>query len=897
MLRWQLLLLSIFPLTALCLKWSTESLKSINPLIGTTGPEPNLSGGMIASVAPPFASMRWVVQTQNSYVSQTPFNYSKEYAENGVVYGFMGTRQPAIWMGESAWAGVVPGMTKGVEERIKAKFEDRRLIRTPGSEVFGVGMYNVDLEIPGTQGSNVHVDMTATSRVGHFRFVFTAPNSSSKFNPYIFLPTTRAATVFHSSDTFVTTFPNGTVELHPYNSSSPLEICGSNDEMLDWIIAPTSIQEPASHFRGWYCARFDMESSAHSVGHGVVQGDTQMEGATSGHGEELGAYARFALPSNSSSLTVYVRIAGSFISADQARANLDFEIPDIEATDIEGTQANTEEMWAEKVGRFDIEAGGDSDVLGDMKTVFFTGIFHAMQYPYEVHEQIPGPSGASHYYSAYDNSIHDGHSYSGYSIWDTYRAEWALQLLLAPERIPGMIRSMLQDYEEGGWLPMWKNIIETNIMVGTHADSLLAEAVLKGFGPVVRSDATGKVEFEASFTNDELRTLWAAAWKDASVPPRDDQTTTYSDREEGVDYEVRAGLSTFYGDGSRGWVADDVHSESVSRTLDYACKPIFFVISLVVHQLKFLPDDDHALFVLSLLLPEEIISSIPNIPPNVSQFLNQRALKNPWTVWNPDASVTTSDGNGQIQGFVQARKANGEWADITSGFTEGDRWVYSFAFVHDVSQLVERRGGNASFVRSLDEFFDGGWADFTNEPAHHTPYLYALAGAPTHAQERVRQIARTNYNSTPNGLSGNEDCGQMSAWYIFSAMGFYPVNPVSGEYVVGSPFFSSLSLHLPVPSFIPRSPPHPSLTSSNQFYDPTTDSYILRISAPGAESKPYVKGLKVNGKVVEEPLIKHNDIRFGGLLEFDMSDQPEAWGEEEDLGLRLHLLLIRCRWI
>ncbi|KAF5334130.1 hypothetical protein D9758_018618 [Tetrapyrgos nigripes] len=334
-----------------------------------------------------------------------------------------------------------------------------------------------------------------------------------------------------TSDILVTTFPNGTVELHPYNSSSPLEICGSNDEMLDWVIAPTSIQEPASHFRGWCYARFDMESSAHSVGHGVAQGDTQMEGATTGHGDDS-----LCLPTGQASPYLYVRIA-----ADQARANLDFEIPDSKATDVEGTQANTEEMWAEKVGRFDIEAGGDSDVLGDMKTVFFR---------------------------AYDNRIHDGHSYSGYSIWDTYRAEWALQLLLAPERIPGMIRSMLQDYDEGGWLPMWKNII--------------AEAVLKGFGTVVRSDAIGEVEFEASFTNDELGTLWAAAWKDASVPPRDDQTT---DREENI------------GD--------------------------------------------------SLLSREWITKYKPDFPPSTeTEFLIQRALKSPWTVWNTDASVTTSDGNG-----------------------------------------------------------------------------------------------------------------------------------------------------------------------------------------------------------------------------------------------------------
>jgi len=320
--------------------------------------------------------MRWVVQTQNSFVSQTPFNYSEEYAEHGVVYGFMGTRQPAIWMGESAWAGIVPGMTKGIGGKIKTKFEDRMLMRVPGTEVFGVGMYSVELDIPSTEGSKVSVDMTATSRVGHFRFVFDSTNGSSEYLPYIYLPTTRPATLFHSPDTFVTTFPNGTVETHA--SDSVLEICGSNEEMLDWIIAPTSIQEAASNFRGWYCARFDSGSSNATIGHGVIQGDHQMEGATNGHREQLGAYVLFGFPSSNSKLTVHVRIATSLISADQARVNLDQEIGDALATNIAATKAKTEAEWAEKVGRFNIVTGEGSDAQ-DIKTIFLTGVFHAMQ--------------------------------------------------------------------------------------------------------------------------------------------------------------------------------------------------------------------------------------------------------------------------------------------------------------------------------------------------------------------------------------------------------------------------------------------------------------------------------------------------------------------------------------
>ncbi|KAF5386538.1 hypothetical protein D9757_005919 [Collybiopsis confluens] len=821
--------------TGLAYQWPKTLLSSINPLIGSGGPEPNLSGGMIPSVGPPFASTRWVAQNQANYVSATPFNYTELYATNGSVHGFQGTRQPAIWMGESAWAAIVPGMTSGSpEDIIITDFDARGLPKIPGTETFGVALYSVGLTFPKFGGSTVNVLMSASSRVGHLQFTFEkGPEDSSA--PYLFLPTTRPTTIFHNPNIFETIYPNGTVQISPENN----EICGSNTEMQDWIIAPDSTKEAASHFTGWYCARFDTPFPIY----GVTQGNTISEKANSGSGEEIGAYAQFEFPTQSNTVTINVRIGTSLISADQARYNLDAETSSF---DISKTRVATENAWAEKIGRFQVETDGSS-AADSNKTVFLTGVFHAMQYPYEVHEPTLG---TPRYFSAYDNAIHDGESYSGYSIWDTYRAEWALTLLLAPERVPGMVRSMLQDYEEGGWLPMWKNMIETNIMVGTHADSLLAEAVLKGFG----GGESGSGDIQPTFTAKELTTIWEAAWKDASVPPHGDDS--------GVDYEVRAGLSTFFAEkaSGKGWVANDIHSESVSRTLDYAY-------------------DDHAVAVLSTRLPSHIVEAhTPNLlqlqaqfygdslkQNNVTTFLNDRALINPWTVWNTTASSpAVVTGGEDIKGFVQARQRDGSWAAPTDGFTEGDRWVYSFAFVHDIGELVKKRGGNESFSKSLDEFFDGGWVDFTNEPAHHTPYLYALAGAATYTQERVREMAYINYNNTPNGLSGNEDCGQMSAWYVFSAMGFYPVNPVS--------------VNLPVPPFIP--PSHWSI-AKNQYYDQSTKSYVLRIRAPGAETKPYVRSLRINGRVVEaweEPLISHDEIRYGGMLEFEMSETAENWG-------------------
>ncbi|KAG5341393.1 hypothetical protein C0989_010922 [Termitomyces sp. Mn162] len=739
-------------------------------LIGNGGDTPNGSGGMIPSTAPPFAMTRWVAQTHLNYVSVTPYNWTAS-----TISGFQGTRQPAIWMGESGPVVVVPGVTEMDNSDIKTTFEERGLKKSQGSETITPAYYSVVLD--DGQGGGILVEQSATSRVGHLRFTFTNPSSK----PYILLESSRPS-ILTSTPTNVS-YPHGTVSLHvsPNSYGQVQEICGSNSERQDSIITPTSTLPYVSNFAGYYCARFSTSSTA-STSYGTIQNSTIYPLSTSAEGPLLSAYAHFPPQS-----VVDVRIGTSFISIDQARKNIDAEIPD--GTTLEQTVEGTKAKWVEKLDMFEVEGANE-----EQKEIFFTGIAHALQYPYEQHEQ-------GRYYSGYDGKIHEGESYTGYSIWDTYRAEWAFLILFAPERLQGMITSMLADYTQGGWLPMWKNVVETNIMVATHADSLIAEAVVKGV------------------TGFDTELAWEAVWKDATVPPKEDFTTSYFDREENVDYEVRAGLSSSYA--QKGWVADDIHSESASRTLDYAY-------------------DDYAAYKLASALGK---------PSNIMDFLLERSLRAPFTIFNPDT------------GFMEARNADGTWAGEDHGWTEGDKWAYSFDVVHDIPGLIEKRGGNESFVRSLDEHFDGGHNDHTNEPSHHIPYLYALAGAAYKTQLRVREIAQMNYNNTPNGLSGNEDCGQMSAWYIFSAMGFYPVNPVSGEYIVGSPFFDKITIHLP-----PR-PGHKG------------DKWRkLTITALGAPTKPYIKSLTINGRRVDVPVIRHEDIMDGGEVVFEMSERVEQWG-------------------
>ncbi|KAI0333360.1 glycoside hydrolase family 92 protein [Cubamyces sp. BRFM 1775] len=725
-------------------KPASSAVDYVDPFIGNGGNSPDGSGGMIPSTAPPFAMTRWVAQTRQNYVSMTPYNYT-----DTKIHGFQGTHQPAIWMGESGQAIIAPGAGQ-----VQSVFEHRGMPFTHANEVATASYYSVIMDA--LEGGKIHAEQSATSRVGHLRFTFEGTAA-----PYVLVEATRAF-VLGSNDPTNVTYPHGSIHI----DHSRREITGHNPERQDFIIGPN----PASNFAGYFCARFDVPFDSF----GVAQNGSITEHATGGQGALLSGFARFAQGTK----RVDVRVGVSFISVDQARKNLDNEIPD--GTTLEQTAEKTRTEWAEKLDRVKVE-GADQE----KSEIFYTGIFHTLQYPYEQSED-------GHYYSGYDETVHEGESYTGYSIWDTFRSEWAWQILLAPERIPGMVQSMLHDYVEGGWLPMWKNIVETNIMVGTHADSLVAEAVAKGF------------------TGFDLETAYAAVHKDATVPPEDDWTISYYDREQHVGYEVRAGLSSVYA--TDGWVASDIHSEAASRTLDYAY-------------------DDYAVSVLAAALGKDADAA----------FFRARAFSAPFTIFN----------NGT--GFMEARNANGSWAGQNAGWTEGDMWAYTFDVVHDVNALIERRGGNKSFVDFLDQHFDGGHNDHTNEPSHHIPYLYSLAGAASKSQERIREIAKDYYNNSVNGLSGNEDCGQMSAWYIFSALGFYPVDPVSTDYVIGTPFFDKVTIELP------------------------NASKPLVITSPGAPNKPYIKSVTVNGRALDTPILTHADIASGGTINFEMSAEPQAW--------------------
>ena len=466
-----------------------------------------------------------------------------------------------------------------------------------------------------------------------------------------------------------------------------------------------------------------------------------------------------------------MQIGVSIISLEQARRNLAAEIGD---KPFDAVVAETKTAWEKCFSRIEIDAPED------VKTIFYTGLYHTLLYPRQIDEPSFAPSAATEacdrkYYSAFDDKIHDGTMYNCYSLWDTYRAEHPWLTLVAPERIDGMMQSLIEMYREGGWLPKWPNPGYTGIMVGAPAEIVLEEAMVKGF------------------TGFDHRLAREAILKNRTVPQRFDAERRWRDREEYGDCpETRAGLESYL---KRGYVACDKTDESVSRTLDFS-----------------LAD-------------------------------RNKAYTNLWCA---------------TAGLFLPRRTDGTFdADAKRAYTECSPETAVWCVPHDPEGLSALMGGNTTAIKRLDEFFEtlfwkperGNRSIHGNEPSHHVAYLYNRFGAPEKTQQRVREILTRSYSTNRKGFDGNEDCGQMSAWYIFSALGFYPLDPVSGYYEIGSPIVSGAKLRLGAP------------------YARATLEIRVKNYAP---DRWRVGRVTLNGVGIKDWRIRHADIVKGGILEFEM---------------------------
>ncbi|MDR6783361.1 putative alpha-1,2-mannosidase [Pedobacter africanus] len=718
---------------------------AVNPLIGTPAKG---KGGTMPGVGPPFAMTNFTAQTRENKMKAMPYVY-----EDTTIHGFIGTHQPTVWMGDYGYISVMPqvGALAVLPEQRKMKFSHQD--ETSKAYYYAVKMHN-------GQGAQISAEMAASERCGMMKFTYPAARESHLIVQGINVNT--AEDDFHNKSN-----KRSKLKGYIYIDTLNQEIVGYNPDRTAYNLGPE-----LPNFKGYFVLKFNKTIKDY----GVWTQDAIVKAETEVYGKRIGAYISFPTKKNE---VLTLKIATSFISIEQARENLGREIP---GWNFDNVVKTTRSKWQKNLQRIKIDG-----VTADQRAIFYTAMYHTMLFPREFSEY-------GKYYSAADDQVHNGVSYNDYSLWDTFRALHPLFIFTQPERVNDMISSMLQMYKEGGWLPMWPNPAETNIMIGTHADAVIADAYVKGFRGY------------------DLDLAYEAMRKNAMVPPDHDTKSWGYDRQEWSGFEGRTGLSYYH---SLGYIPSDKTAESVSRTLEYAL-------------------DDYCIA-------------------QVAKGLNKTADYNKLIKWSENYRNLYNEKTG----FMEPRKYNGSWGgDVKLSFTEGSPWTYLFCVMQDIPGMIGMMGGNEKFAKKLDQNFNGGHYAHNNEPGHHYAYLYNYCGQPWKTQELVRKHTRENYLNQPQGINGNDDCGQMSAWYIFSVMGFYPVTPGSGMYAIGAPQFPALSLSFNIDNKLRK----------------------LEIKANHlSEENKYVESVTFNGKVLTSPFISHDQIAGGGKLVFSMTNTPQQY--------------------
>lgn len=489
---------------------------------------------------------------------------------------------------------------------------------------------------------------------------------------------------------------------------------------------------------------------------------------------------------------IRVKVAVSAVSAANALQNLDAELS---VWDFDKLREATRAKWDKELSKIQIE-GSD-----EQKAIFYTSLYHAFLTP-NLYQDVNGD------YRGFDQNIHRAKNFTEYtvfSLWDTFRAEHPLLALIQAPRDSDMINSLLAHFDQSAdhLLPMWElQGNETWCMIGYHAAPVIADGFLKG---VKGFDAQRAY----------------AAIKDTAMSP---------------DYD---GLASYR---KIGWVPFDEEDESLSKTLEYAYDD--YSIAQMAKALGKTYDYNYFL---------KRAGSYKNIYDRNLGWMRPKDSAGNWRT-NFDAHLFGGGTN---------------LADVT----EGTSSQYSWFVPQDVPGCISLAGGKEKFIEKLDLFFDAKQSEkfqhnlsandlrgcigeywHGNEPAHHVIYLYCYAGQPWKAAERLHQVVTTQYGSGPGSLCGNDDCGQMSAWYLFTCMGFYPVCPASDYYVIGAPQIPQAAMRL---------------SNGRKF---------MMIAKNISNQNIYVQSVRLNGKNWDSPFLPYKELKGGGKIEFVMGPQPSQWG-------------------
>ena len=487
---------------------------------------------------------------------------------------------------------------------------------------------------------------------------------------------------------------------------------------------------------------------------------------------------------------ILVKTGISGVSDEGAQKNVAAEIPD---WNFEKVRSAAHRAWNSNLSRIKVEIGNSRH-----KTIFYTALYHMLVAP-TLFDDVDGQ------YRGMDGKVHQlpkgTHNYSTFSLWDTFRAAHPMYTICQPDRVPDFVNCLIRMAQESpGGVPIWPlQGRETFCMTGYHSSSVYAEAYVKGFKGIDFSQV---------------------------YPPL---------RKRAMDDDYR-GLGYYR---KLGYIPCDKEEESVSKTMEYV-----YDDWAVAHIAKAVGRTDEY----DLLI--ERSKNYKNVFDPSTTFIRPRLENGQWsTPFQP-----TEMGHSK------------QWRD----YTESDPWETTFSIQHDPTGYIELFGSKEAFIEKLDMLFTTssqlpadappdiagmvGQYAHGNEPCHHMAYLYSYAGVPHKTQERVRGLLEMEYDDQPDGLAGNEDCGQMSAWYIISALGFYAVDPVSGNYVFGSPLVDRAEVEL-------------------------GNGKILKIEVKRTlPSDAYIQAVSFNGKPHDKLWFRHADIVNGAVIEFTMGPEPGQFG-------------------
>ena len=719
---------------------ATDPVDYVSTLVGTHSSYKLSTGNTYPAIALPWGMNFWTPQT-GKMGDGWAYTYDADR-----IRGFKETHQPSPWINDYGQVALMPvtGVPVFDEDKRASWFSHKAETATP----YYYKVYLAD--------HDVTTEITPTERAAYFRFTF--PDSEHSY-----------------------------VVVDGFDQGSYMKVIPSENKIVGYTTKNSG--GVPENFKNYFVMEFSKPFTYTATVSDSTIDTSKLEVKT----DHAGAIVGFATRRGEQ---VLVRVASSFISPEQAEANL----KELGQRSFEEVKQAGRQRWNEVLGRIEVK----DDNLDNLRT-FYSCLYRSVLFPRSFYEI--GADGKPVHYSPYNGQVLPGYMFTDTGLWDTFRCLFPLLNLLYPSVNEKIQAGLVCAYNESGFLPEWASPGHRGCMVGNNSASVVADAYLKGLRGY------------------DIETLWKAVVHGAnSVHP-----TVSSTGRLGYEYYNKLG-----------YVPYDVKiNESAARTLEYAY-------------------DDWCIYQLGLKLGK----SKKELKPFARRALNYRNLF--------DKTHKLMRGRNQ-DGSFQSPFNPLKWGDA---FTEGNSWHYTWSVFHDPQGLIDLMGGREMFCHMLDSVFSvppvfdesyygqviheiremqimnmGNYAH-GNQPIQHMIYLYDYAGQPWKAQYWLRQVMDRMYNAQPDGYCGDEDNGQTSAWYVFSALGFYPVCPGTDQYVLGAPLFKQAVLHL-------------------------ENGKTVTIDAP-ANSKDnfYVGRLTVDGKDYEKNYLTHSQLLDGAQINFDMVAQP-----------------------